>query len=275
MSAIGSLWIEGSDLHWIDANDVEQSVTGTDTGNNPSASNGSIWVEGTVLHYIDANGNERTLSGTQVATSTTGESGALWVESTDLHYIRGGGTSEYKIASVAAEILRPNADVNPAANLNESDGDGSYWDEVDESGARDGNVISLGASNCNSDTGDLSFELTDPTEPHDETQTHEIHFIARWGAADISAGGGSVTVELRESGVGLGDSGQAFSLSPIFSEYVYTVPQSVVDNIQDWSNLRIWVELFANSSCTDNCGTQFEICNSVTVQVDKVWLDIS
>lgn len=55
----GSIWVEGSELHWIDSSGVEYYHTGGDSGDNPGGSSGSIWVEDGRIHYIDANGNER------------------------------------------------------------------------------------------------------------------------------------------------------------------------------------------------------------------------
>jgi hypothetical protein len=59
----GSLWIEDSELHWIDVNQYERRYAGEDTGNNPSAASpGNLWMENSNLHYIDQSGNERKTS---------------------------------------------------------------------------------------------------------------------------------------------------------------------------------------------------------------------
>ena len=59
-SSQGSLWIEGTSLHWIDENGYERSFEGTDTGVDHSNDlQGRLWIESGSLHYIDPNGDER------------------------------------------------------------------------------------------------------------------------------------------------------------------------------------------------------------------------
>lgn len=60
---VGSTWVEGSGLHWIDQNGFERAFGGVDTGNSPSgASLGSTWLEDSSLTYIDNSGSERILA---------------------------------------------------------------------------------------------------------------------------------------------------------------------------------------------------------------------
>jgi len=83
----GSLWIEGTDLHWI-----SDGVNWRSTGGSPGAvagKVGSIWVEGNDLHYIDSSGNERTLVGVDGGV-VAGKIGSLWIDGTvnnDLKWI--------------------------------------------------------------------------------------------------------------------------------------------------------------------------------------------
>jgi hypothetical protein len=60
----GSLWIEGTDLHWIDTNSNERSFTGNKEG-SAGGDKGSTWVEDGMIHYIDQNGDKREVDGIQ------------------------------------------------------------------------------------------------------------------------------------------------------------------------------------------------------------------
>jgi hypothetical protein len=62
----GSLWIEGTDLHWIDTNSNERSFTGNKEG-SAGGDKGSTWVEDGMIHYIDQNGDKREVDGIQSA----------------------------------------------------------------------------------------------------------------------------------------------------------------------------------------------------------------
>jgi len=87
----GYIWVEGTQLHWLDYGGNERSYEGTDTGTNSTVS--YFWVEGTYLHYTDSNGDERRKEGT--AEGATGVTAGFWIEGTDLHYIDANGDERY------------------------------------------------------------------------------------------------------------------------------------------------------------------------------------
>jgi len=97
----GSLWVEGSELHFINASGVEYAETGASVGTpSPTATAGSIWLEGDFIHYIDASNVERTASKTSMGASP-GTEGSMWIESSaptpagqQAQYI--SGTTRYK-----------------------------------------------------------------------------------------------------------------------------------------------------------------------------------
>lgn len=78
----GSIWVEGSELHFIDGSGNEYAYSGEDTGNNPSgATSGSIWLGSgdNKIHYIDENGDERTTP-RSVGANVSGVAGSVWIE---------------------------------------------------------------------------------------------------------------------------------------------------------------------------------------------------
>ena len=79
----GHMWIEGTKLHYIDADGDERAEEGTDTTANGTA--GYIWIEGDAIHYIDANGDERYLPYEHVGADSAVE-GQTWVEGNWVHY---------------------------------------------------------------------------------------------------------------------------------------------------------------------------------------------
>ena len=66
---------------------------------------GSIWVEGTGLHYIDNTGDEWYYTGTYIASSTGAIPGTIWVQSSSnsLRYVDGVGDVR-EIADAASVI---------------------------------------------------------------------------------------------------------------------------------------------------------------------------
>ena len=79
----GSLWVEGSELHYLSAAGTEYAGTGTSIATRPTAIAGSFWAEGEALRYIDATGIERELPKTSLgAKAGAALAGSLWIEST-------------------------------------------------------------------------------------------------------------------------------------------------------------------------------------------------
>ena len=101
MARAGSIWVESTELHWLDSTATEQSVFGDFvTGDSHRA--GSIWVEGTALHFMNENGNsERNIVGSLIAAGSR-RAGSLWVEGDDLHYIDALGDERALAAAVCS-----------------------------------------------------------------------------------------------------------------------------------------------------------------------------
>ena len=90
MARAGSIWVESTEIHYLDSSADEQSVFGNFVSTTTKRA-GSIWVEGTALHFMNENGNsERNIVGTLVAAGSR-RAGGLWVEGTELHYIDANG----------------------------------------------------------------------------------------------------------------------------------------------------------------------------------------
>lgn len=85
MAINGSIWVEGTDLHWLDSAGTERINTGADNGASAGVQ-GSAWIEATDLHYIDANGDDRSLTGSDQG-AVAGVEGSIWIEGNNLHYI--------------------------------------------------------------------------------------------------------------------------------------------------------------------------------------------
>jgi hypothetical protein len=86
----GSLWVEGADLHWVDASKNEWAFTGTSNGSpGGGALPGSIWAHssGNGLHYIDASGVDRIVTGTAGHSDAGAVAGSLWVQGSYLYFV--------------------------------------------------------------------------------------------------------------------------------------------------------------------------------------------
>lgn len=99
----GSMWVEGTYLHYVDSTNSEWRIQGTYLSSPSTPKNGSVWVDSATgyVHYIDASGDERycyrSSSGLHGDAGAT--PGSMWAESADdyLHFIAWSGTTEYKI----------------------------------------------------------------------------------------------------------------------------------------------------------------------------------
>jgi hypothetical protein len=93
----GSIWVEGSNLHFIAEDGYEYRYTPTsDYGVVSGAKPGSIWIDGYRIYYIDANGRKRALPYRSISSIATAVLGSLWVESNRLRYIGQSGSTKYK-----------------------------------------------------------------------------------------------------------------------------------------------------------------------------------
>lgn len=86
MSTAG-MWVDGTDLHFFDAQGVEWHVTGT-VANGTGHAGIFINAQG-VLSYVDAAGTTRVVP--YVTAAGAGQNGALWVDQF-VHWVAGGTT---------------------------------------------------------------------------------------------------------------------------------------------------------------------------------------
>ena len=93
-SGNGSVWIDATTLKYINDAAVTKTYTGTLVGASAGVI-GSCWIEGNDLHYIDASGNERICYGTSAAMHSDAAAigGSVWME-TVMHWIIANGTTE-------------------------------------------------------------------------------------------------------------------------------------------------------------------------------------
>src|SRR3954463_4495656 len=91
----GSVWVDGSTLHYVDKNNAEWFFTGTVVASPAGAPVvGSIWVSGSFVNYIDSLNRVRQLP-VVLVTSRVGVgavSGSIWVDTAantnfSLHFI--------------------------------------------------------------------------------------------------------------------------------------------------------------------------------------------
>lgn len=91
----GYIWIDQYDecIHYIDAADKHWTLTGFTKGGATGQAAGYLWIEGTQLHYIDNDGDEWYAEGDTFAGSATGAvTGYIWISTdTYLHYIDSSG----------------------------------------------------------------------------------------------------------------------------------------------------------------------------------------
>lgn len=85
--APGSIWIESTELHFVDQAGEEYLHDGEFVSNQPTAKPGSIWVEGDYVCYIDATSNKRRIPNILATSSPAGmKQGSLWAEISRLHW---------------------------------------------------------------------------------------------------------------------------------------------------------------------------------------------
>lgn len=84
----GYIWIEGTDIHWIDQNGNEQSLCGSLMVSGVGDP-GYIWIDSYYVYYIDENGDKRRPS--MAGEEGSGDPGYLWVQGTKLYYIIASG----------------------------------------------------------------------------------------------------------------------------------------------------------------------------------------
>lgn len=75
----GSIWIEGTYLHFVNASGVEYRYPGTYVG-NPGGIPGSIWLEGSYVHFIISTGQEYYLASRSSQSAPGAVRGAIYIE---------------------------------------------------------------------------------------------------------------------------------------------------------------------------------------------------
>lgn len=95
----GSIWVEGSYLHFCPTTTTRYRYLGTYVANRAAAISGSIWIDGDSLRYIDANKDERFLL-TGTTSSPAGVSsaikGSVWIENFRICSVPGTIGNSYK-----------------------------------------------------------------------------------------------------------------------------------------------------------------------------------
>lgn len=124
MAVNGSIWVEGTELHYLTEIGTERKATGTDNG-AVAGNQGSLWIEGTQLHYIDNAGHERILPYTAIGANESGLQGSIWVESGYIRYIVGGNENTWHTDTHNDQINAAHQDV---ANTNWSNGHNDWSD---------------------------------------------------------------------------------------------------------------------------------------------------
>jgi hypothetical protein len=83
MAISGSLWIEGTSLHWSSAG-TDYYCEGGSLGTPAGAMPGSIWIDGPNIRYIDESGVYRSIGDSEGVVIDPGEwpgmAGSLWIE---------------------------------------------------------------------------------------------------------------------------------------------------------------------------------------------------
>jgi len=80
----GFIWVQGTELRYVDGNGNVRAQTGTATG--ATGQPGYIWIQGNNIYYTDANGAVRYLPYQII--DNLGTQGFLWLEGTWIHYTR-------------------------------------------------------------------------------------------------------------------------------------------------------------------------------------------
>jgi hypothetical protein len=103
MARNGSGWIEGDNLHYINAFGVEVSIPGSSVGATGGTGRpGSAWVEGTYLHWINEDDDEEFRIQGTLQTAGSYRDGSGWVQNYDLAYVDDFGDIRYYDAPCAS-----------------------------------------------------------------------------------------------------------------------------------------------------------------------------
>lgn len=114
----GSIWVDGTELHYISESGTERRETGVDYG-FVAGLPGSIWIEGTQLTYIDSSQHKRMLPYATLST-VAGLDGSIWLDLEMVHYIA-GGKETYWHTDTHTDSIVPNPNWNDYWTDNHSD----------------------------------------------------------------------------------------------------------------------------------------------------------
>lgn len=178
--AAGGLRVNGTDLEWRDAGDTVRSVTGTLIGSSSDPA-GSLRLVGDEIQYVDANGDERHITADGFV-STSIPDGAIGVFSEDLRWTDNGHKHFLVPVGLTTGDFVPDAD-DAIGAWNEDDGDGNYFDEIDEGDPHDGDTSYISFSSQDTpQTETASFDLEPVSGTFREFQTKQLIVVARMAA---------------------------------------------------------------------------------------------
>ena len=100
MATSGHIWVQGTELRYVDGAGSVRAQTGTTTGQTGTA--GFIWIEGENLRYTDSVGAVRILP-REVLTGL-GTAGHLWLEGAWVHYINPAANTKTRWHTDVAHI---------------------------------------------------------------------------------------------------------------------------------------------------------------------------
>ena len=104
MARAGSIWVEGDDLHYIDAFDAEQVIEGTSVGGTGGTGRpGSLWVESGQIHWINADDDEEFRTNEGVKTAGSRRAGSIWITTFSLLSVAENGDIRERLPSCASE----------------------------------------------------------------------------------------------------------------------------------------------------------------------------
>lgn len=96
MNDPGSIWVDGSELHFVDGDGDEWKYNGEEAIDFSLAPNmvktavltpGSIWIEGEDLYYVGDDDTIRKTPTNLKETSVSGIKGSVWIESNKITYV--------------------------------------------------------------------------------------------------------------------------------------------------------------------------------------------
>lgn len=119
----GSIWVDGTELHYISETGTERRETGVDNGAVAGLA-GSIWIEGTQITYIDSSQHKRMLPYVTLST-VAGLDGSIWLTGELIHYVA-SGTERFWHTDTHTDSTVPHQDTAHADWTNYSNSHSDY-----------------------------------------------------------------------------------------------------------------------------------------------------